>query len=99
MLTPRFAGDAENSAQADEAAGKRSTASSPFYAEKTSNGLSMVDQATRELPLADASLWPVPEITNGCFVDAKRVNLRLGPRAGSENREQQLRVDFARSCL
>ena len=32
------------------------------------------------------------EVTNGCFMEAERVELRPGRRAGSENRERQLRV-------
>jgi hypothetical protein len=54
-----------------------------------------------KLPLARCRPTAAPgrilEATNGCSMDAKRVQPRLGRLAGLENRERQLRVDTARS--
>ena len=37
--------------------------------------------------------------TNGCFMQAKRVEPRIGWRAGLENRERQLRVGLFSSLV
>jgi len=52
----------------------------------------VVHQDAKKQPFTSDSCGRVQVVMTGCFMEAERVELRLGRRAGSENRERQLRV-------